>query len=172
MMAFLRVLLLLASATQTPRSLEFRIAPLNGTYTLGEPIGLRCKFKNVTSSTQTVRHVPNDRSDAPSFIRARVWSERGALLTKNDISPDGWWTVRALDSMVYRDADLARVTVEAGHELIFDVDLAAILLGCRSLEARPLRAGRYRVQLDSDFGPSNELTIELKSRSTPNGRPR
>jgi hypothetical protein len=172
MRAFLQVLVLLASATQTPRSLEFSIAPLKGTYTSGEPMTLRCKFKNVTSSRQTVRRVPHDRSDAPSFIRARVWSERGALLTKNDITPDGWWTVRALDSMVYREGDLDRVTVEAGQELTFDVDLAVILRGCRSLEARPLRAGRYRVQLDSDFGPSNELPIELKSRSTPKVRPR
>jgi hypothetical protein len=161
--SLLQVLLLVASSAPTPRVFDFSIAA-SGTYASGKPIALRCKFKNVTSSTQTVL-LPGRNSGAPSMLRARVWSERGALVTKNDVLPDGWWTVHFLDSSVYREAAGDRVGVEAGRELIVDVDLAKILGGCRSLGARSLRAGRYRVQLDSEIGPSNELTIEVASAS-------
>ena len=164
MTVLLPVLLLFASTAPTPRSFDFSNAASQGAYASGKPIALRCKFKNVTSSTQAVL-LPGRNSGAPSFIRARVWSQGGALLTKNDALPDGWWTVHVLDSSEYREAEGDRVGIEAGRELIVDVDLAAILRGCRSLGARSLRAGRYRVQLDSEIGPSNELTIEVTTGS-------
>jgi hypothetical protein len=163
MKGLLRVLLVFAGTASTPSSFDVSIAAPQGTYPSGKTITLRCKFKNLTSSTQTVL-LPGRQSGAPGFLRARVWSEGGALLTKNDISPDGWWSVRALDSTLYREARGDRVEVEAGRELIVDVDLAVILRGCRSLEP-PIRAGRYRVQLDSEVGRSNELSIEVKAAS-------
>jgi len=151
-----------ASVASTPRSFDFSIAASPGTYVSGKPISLRCKFKNITPSTQTVL-LPGRTSGAPAFLRARVWTKGGALLTKNDVSPDGWWTVHVLDATLYREAEGDRVEVAGGRELIVDVDLAKILAGCRSLGARPLPAGQYRVQLDSDVGASNELTIEVTS---------
>jgi hypothetical protein len=171
MTALLHALLLFASAAPTTRSFDFSIAALRETYTPGKPIALRCKFKNMTSSTQTVL-LPGRHSGAPSFLRARVWSDRGALLTKSEGLPDGWWSVHALDSTLYREAEGDRVEVEAGRDLSVDVDLAIILRGCRALGARSLRAGRYRVQLDSEVGPSNELTIQVTSESARGGHRR
>jgi hypothetical protein len=147
-----------------PRSLDFSIAASPGTYVSGKPIALRCKLTNVTSSRQTVL-LPGRHSGAPGFLRARLWSDRGALLTKNDASPEGWWSVRVLDSTLYREAEGDRAEIAAGRDLRFEVDLAVILRGCRALGARPLRPGRYRVQLDSEVGPSNELTIEVTAAS-------
>jgi hypothetical protein len=163
MKALMLVFLLLGGRAPTPRLFDFSIAALGGAYASGKTVTLRCKFRNLTSSTQTVL-LPGRQSGAPGFLLARVWSEGGALLTKNDISPDGWWSVRALDSTLYQEAGGDRVEVQAGRELTVDVDLAVILRGCRSFEP-PLRAGRYRVQLDSEVGRSNELSIEVKAAS-------
>jgi hypothetical protein len=164
MMSLLQALVLFASAASAPPSFDFSIAASRATYAVGQPIVLRCKFTNVTPSKQTVL-LPGRNSGAPGFLSARVWSDHGALLTKNDVDPDGWWSVRALDSHLYQEAEGDRVEVGPGRELVVDVDLAIILRGCRSLDARPLRAGRYRVQLKSQVGSSNELTIDLTSGS-------
>ena len=88
MMILLQLALLSVGTASSPRSLDFSIAASQGTYLSGKPIALRCKFANVTSSTQTVL-LPGRHSGAPAFLRARVWSDRGALLTKNDVSPMG-----------------------------------------------------------------------------------
>jgi hypothetical protein len=162
MTALLRVVLLIASAAPTSRSFDFRIAAAAGAYVSGKPIGLHCKFRNVTPSTQTVL-LPGRPSGAPGFLRARVWSDRGVLLTKNELSREGWWSVRALDSTLYREAEGDRAEVAARGELTVEVDLAVILRGCRCPGEPPLPAGRYRVQLGSKVGPSNELTIDVTS---------
>ena len=171
MRILLQLALLSVGTASTPRSPDFSIAASQETYLSGKPIALRCKFTNVTSSTQTVL-LPGRHSGAPGFLRARVWSDRGALLTKSDVSPDGWWSVRFLDSTLYREAEGDRVAIAAGRDLTFEVDLAVILRGCRALGARPLRPGRYRVQLDSEVGPSNELTIEVTAEPAQTARRR
>ena len=145
------------------RTFDFSVTS-KGSYASGQPIPLQCKFTNLTSSTQTIR-LPERQSGAPAFLSARVWNDRGRLLTKHDGSPDGWWSVHVLDSRLYQEAPGDRVEVEAEHDLIVDVDLAMILRGSRSLRAGSLPPGRYRVQLDSAVGPSNEITIEVTSAS-------
>ena len=151
MTVLLQLLLLFAVTGPTPRSFDFSIAASRRTYASGKPIALRCKFTNVTSSTQTVL-LPARNSGAPAFLRARIWNDGGNLLTKNDVSPEGWWSVHALDSALYREAEGDRVEVEAGRDLIVDVDLAVILRGCPIPRRTVARAGRYRVQLDAEIG--------------------
>jgi hypothetical protein len=170
-MILLLLALVFAATAPAQRPVDFSIAASSGAYVSGKPIPLLCKFANVTRSTQTVL-LPGPHSGAPAFVRARVWSERGALLTKNDVWPDGWWSVHALDSTFYREAEGDRVDIAAGRDLSFEVDLAVILRGCRCLGPGPLRAGRYRVQLDSQGGPSNELTIKVTAGPSPGARRR
>jgi hypothetical protein len=143
------------------RIFDFSVSTPPGTaHVSGGPIRLRCAFKNLTPEAQKLR-LPGTESDAPGFVRARVWNEKFTLLTRNPDLPDGWWTFGVMQSTAYDVTEDDYVLVEPGREAVVEVDLARILLGAPQLE-RGLGPGRYEVQLGSEVGVSNELAIEVK----------
>jgi hypothetical protein len=133
--------------------------PPGAIYEAGGPIPIRCTIRNDTPRSSTVR-LPNLDTGAPGFFLARVRSIDGKVFTAHDADFDGWWTRHVLDSSFYQERPGDRLTVPLLGESRFDVDLAAILGGHRTLKAG-LPAGRYLVELRSEAGDSEPIAISI-----------
>ena len=160
-------LLLTITCTATPaqqipeEALSLTISPQPTKYFEGEPIPVKLTFKN-TDKKPTSFILPSKDSDPPGFIQARVWDEKGALLTLNDTVENGWWTVLVLSSSVYIEKESDRVSLEPDEDFTRVIDLRRILAGCRCLPDG-LKAGAYRVQFSYGKVVSNEIKITVEN---------
>ena len=143
------------------------LAENGGSYREGGPVSLRCAFVNTSSRRQKILLADhNDYSGTLPFpigLLARVWDSSGELITKNDLSPDGWWSWSYNSSAVFFERPGDTITLRPKEKVTRIVPLEAVLRGCKTLP-EGLKPGRYSVQLKLGDLVSNKIEITINNK--------
>ena len=134
------------------------------TYRAGHPISIKTIIRNTGRSSR--RFLLDDHDEYhgtrpfPHGTTARIRDSRGAVLTRNKVSNDDWWSSGYLDSFLHREMPGDAITFQPGEEVVRIVPLEQVLLGCDGIR-NGLRRGSYTVQLSLCGVVSNELAIRV-----------
>ena len=164
--------LVISVMSQKEPAIKFELNPHflaenGGSYREGGPVSLRCTFVNTTTERQEI--LLSDHNDYsgtlpfPVGLRARVWASSGELVTKNEISPEGWWSWSYNSSAVFFERPGDRITLRREEKVIRIVPLDEVLRGCKTLP-EGLKPGRYSVQLKLGELVSNKIEITIRSK--------
>jgi hypothetical protein len=130
-------------------------------------VSLRCTFVNTTTKRQQI--LLSDHNDYsgtlpfPIGLRARVWNSSGELITKNEISGEGWWSWSYNSSAIFFERPGDRITLRPKEKVIRIVPLDQVLRGCKTLPDG-LKPGGYSVQLGLDDLVSNKIEFTIRSK--------
>jgi hypothetical protein len=143
------------------------VAEMHEAYKAGDPIPVRCVFKNHISTPVTILLRDHDpylgTLPYPDEIQARVSDSSGQILTTNDVSNNEWWNSFYSSSQLMLERPGDRVTISPGEQVTRVIPLERVLGGCPGLHDG-LPAGRYTVQLKLARLVSNPLVIEVAQK--------
>ena len=131
-------------------------------YEEGQPIRIRCTFKNTGRRTLTFRLADHDSYHGtqpyPFGLRVRVSNLAGVVISATPEFGE-WWTHYYRSSGVYPEMPGDRIRLQPGQQVIRIVPLDEILVGNRVLGR--LVAGEYLVEMEIEGIVSNKMKIKI-----------
>lgn len=131
-------------------------------YEEGDPIRIRCIFRNNGRSSLSFRLADHDSYHGtrpyPFGMRVRVRNLAGVVLSASQEFGE-WWTQYYLSSGVYLEMPGDRITLKPGEQVVRIVPLDEMLLGNQALGK--MIAGEYIVEMEIEGIVSNKMKLKV-----------